>query len=192
MSGTPIADMVEQMYSTGIPPEAIVAAVRATELAIAQSNSIDSTANRRRAWDRNRKRLQKKPSTGIPVESGGIPPESENLPLIVTSLVREESKKDSTTTSSTGIPPEKSKRKTGQRLPEDWKPSTRHYEIGLEAGVGREIVDRLAVDMRLWEQANQNRAIAKKADWDATFSGWVRRSARPKPMVSGHGPWSNH
>jgi len=59
---TPIADMVEQMLSTGIPPEMIVLAVRTAELA---QPVADQTAERRRQWDRERKR--RKLSTGIPL-----------------------------------------------------------------------------------------------------------------------------
>lgn len=96
---TPIADMVEQMISGGIPPEFIVLAVRTAEQHAGQSHtSTDFVAERRRAYDRERKRR----SGGNPVEqahkeisptppkeklnppclpSGDIPPEGETAPL---------------------------------------------------------------------------------------------------------------
>lgn len=61
---TPIADMVEKMLSTGIPPEMIVLAVRTIERA---TTSGDPVADRRRAFDRERK--QRAAKSGIPVES---------------------------------------------------------------------------------------------------------------------------
>lgn len=63
---TPIADMIERMFSGGIPPEFIVLAVRTLELARGE----DPVAERRRAYDRERKRAI---SGGIPVEKE-IPP----------------------------------------------------------------------------------------------------------------------
>ncbi len=50
---TPIADMVQQMLSAGVPHELIVLAVRTAERS---AQPIDETAENRRAWDRERKR----------------------------------------------------------------------------------------------------------------------------------------
>ena len=53
---TPIADMVEQMLSTGLSADMIVLAVRTAELHAANClPSIDEAAERRRAYDRERK-----------------------------------------------------------------------------------------------------------------------------------------
>ncbi len=64
----------------------------------------------------------------------------------------------------------------GRALPDDWKPSERHYSEAVKLNLNNTAVDRMAEDMRLWARANANRAVARKADWDATFSNWLRRN----------------
>jgi len=70
---TPIADMIESMLAEGADMKLVLLAVRAIEAVAAREHSggipVDKTAEKRRAWDRERKRK----SGGIPVESGGIP-----------------------------------------------------------------------------------------------------------------------
>jgi hypothetical protein len=39
----------------------------------------------------------------------------------------------------------------------------------------RQQIDAKADEMRLWARANGHRAVARKLDWDATFTGWIRR-----------------
>jgi len=65
----------------------------------------------------------------------------------------------------------------GIRLPDDWAPKDKH--VAEAAKLGRDTVwmSGLADDMRLWAHANSNRPVARKADWDLTFSGWMRREA---------------
>lgn len=169
---TPIADMVEQMVAEGVPMSIILLAVRTAELAMATGNSggipVDKTAEKRRAYDRERKAKTK--------VSGGIPPEfppEHKIALSSSSLIetqKEEEKEESKR------PP---KRKSGRSLPADWHPSESHYKIGQKLSRTREHVDREAESMRLWATANSNRAVARKADWDATFTGWLRRSFTP-------------
>lgn len=73
---TPIADMVEQMLSTGIPPEAIVLAIRTAELT-ARGNG-DPVAERRRAWDRERKRNSTGNSAETHIEDSKIDTKKES------------------------------------------------------------------------------------------------------------------
>src|ERR1700693_661727 len=54
---TPIAAMVAKMLSGGVPPEMIVLAIRTAELA---RGATDPVAERRRAFDRERKRRASK------------------------------------------------------------------------------------------------------------------------------------
>jgi hypothetical protein len=43
--------------------------------------------------------------------------------------------------------------------------------------------------MREWAKANANRSIARKADWDETFGGFLRRLAKEKKEKEGmNGP----
>jgi hypothetical protein len=69
----------------------------------------------------------------------------------------------------------KSKRRTGIPLPDDWQPSEDHYADAATAHRTRDQVDAKAEEMRLWAKANGHRAVARKLDWDATFTGWMRR-----------------
>jgi hypothetical protein len=81
---TPIAKMIAEMHGKGIPVELIVSAVSTLEEAMAAravstGSPVDtSTIEKRRAWDRERKRRQRVStlSTGLPPDSTGIPPEA--------------------------------------------------------------------------------------------------------------------
>jgi hypothetical protein len=63
----------------------------------------------------------------------------------------------------------------GSRLPSDWAPSEGHYDRGGLLGHSRGQIDEMARDMRYWAEANANRPVARKSDWDKTFDGWMRR-----------------
>jgi hypothetical protein len=66
----------------------------------------------------------------------------------------------------------------GERLSADWQPNFAHYAEAAKSGQSAAWVDRLADDMRVWAEANANRQIARKANWDQTFTGWLRREIR--------------
>jgi hypothetical protein len=89
------------------------------------------------------------------------------------SSLEEERKKES------GHP--KNGRSTGHRLPLDWQPQQREIEEAHRLGFTEQEVGGIAQEMRIWAGANANRAVARKADWDLTFLGWVRRSADKRP-----------
>jgi hypothetical protein len=148
---TPIADMVEEMIARGVDPAAIVMAVRGAERAAKNSTGIppDSAAEKRRAYDRERKR---KPnvSTGIPPDSTGIPQSALTL------------KKDKLKSKSRRIP-----------IPPEWRPSEVHFTKAAEMHIPRSAVEAKAEDMRIW--AGSSGAV--KADWDLTFHGFLRRDA---------------
>ena len=73
---TPIAVAVKYMLAAGIDAETIVTAVAEMESA----SPKDEAAERRRAWDRERKKRNSTRSTGIPPVSTGIPPENAEIP----------------------------------------------------------------------------------------------------------------
>lgn len=74
----------------------------------------------------------------------------------------------------------------GSSLPADWKPSQELRLYAEGKGLSQAETDQIAEEMRDWSAANQNRAIARKSDWDATFRGFVRRHAeRNKSAKSG-------
>lgn len=83
---------------------------------------------------------------------------------------------------------ESKKGKGGIALPIDWKPSPDELNYGIDLGFPETAVHDMAEDMRLWARANANRAVGRKADWSATFKGWMRREAdkrRPKGKMAG-------
>lgn len=173
---SPIADMVAQMMAAGVTADTIVLAVRTAELAMQQSivstgipveSPVDITAEKRRAYDRERKR-NARVSGG---KSGGIPPESAECPKSTISFLREDKNK------------KERKIDRGRTIPPDWRPSDTHYSEGEKRGFTRTRVDEFATDMRLWAEANKNRAVARKSNWDMTFSVWLRRQKPDGPPI---------
>jgi hypothetical protein len=159
---TPIGDMVRTLIAAGASPD--VAAVVVAEayaagmnaVAVSGGSPVDEVAEKRRAYDRERKRNERK-SGGSPVESGGSPesaltPKKDNLKKV-------------------------SKRKP---IPPDWAPSEVHFQKAAEMNIPRSAVEAKAEDMRIW--AGSSGAV--KADWDLTFHGFLRRDA-PKLSIRG-------
>lgn len=168
---TPIADMVEQMLSGGIPPDTIVLAVRAVELAVQENTRAslpaDSAAARRRAWDRERKQKRR----------SGIPPDSEN-PSLIDSPLKEETIKNKEEVSkkerahSTGIPPEfhRKKRKLAP-LPDDWQPPQRSYNLAVSLGLS---VEEIEPRFRDYLASSGKQYL----DYDAGFCNFVRNTPK--------------
>lgn len=65
------------------------------------------------------------------------------------------------------------KKRSMTPLPDDWKPSPMHVVAANRLKLRPEIVESKAEDMRIWAQSNDIR----KANWDATFHGFLRRAA---------------
>lgn len=65
----------------------------------------------------------------------------------------------------------------GSALPADWKPKPRHFAAAAKFGRPEGWVHERAEAMREWAGANRNRQVARKADWDQAFDGWLRRDA---------------
>jgi len=167
--------MVEQLLSGGIPPDAIVLAVRTAELAIQNttraSDVADSAAAKRRAWDRERKRAKRDVFTGIP------PDRSESVSLIdlsssgeTVSVRKEESKKEC---ESTGIPPEfhPTRRRKKGPLPPEWQPPQRAYNLAVSLGLRAEQIEPQFRDY-LASSGKQY------ADYDAGFCNFIRNAIK--------------
>src|SRR5215468_9855766 len=60
------------------------------------------------------------------------------------------------------------KQARGTRLSEDWQPNEQHFIEGSSLGYCRGDIIGAALDMRLWAEANANRPIARKLDWNKT------------------------
>lgn len=171
-----LGEIVARLIAAGTPPEvAAVAVADAFQAGATMRNStgipVDEAAERRRAYDRERKRKQKH-SGGIPVET---PRNSENA---ISSSVSTDSE----------LKKEKKERKRGEKLSAEFRPSESHYLEGEKIGLSRAQVDGLCEDMRIWAGANEHRQVARKSNWDLTLLGWIRRQARD---VRGRGPPRN-
>lgn len=68
-------------------------------------------------------------------------------------------------------------------LPDDWKPSQAHFVAASRLKLSSERVEGKAEDMRIWAQAN----AIRKANWDATFHGFLRSEANKSGGSGGYG-----
>lgn len=68
----------------------------------------------------------------------------------------------------------------GSAISGEWQPTASEVEYGVALGMTTDEVMEAAENMRLWAQANRNRAVGRKADWSATFKGWLRRESGRK------------
>jgi hypothetical protein len=170
---TPIAKMFREMMARGVDPEMIALAIETAESVSRPVDSpVDTAAEKRRAYDRERKRLERL-SGGSPVESP-VDDDSALCILGKKDLSKEEKK-------------ERAKPGRGEKLPPDAKPTAEHYEQGLALGFGRDWVDQQFEDMRIWARTNEHRAVARKSDWGLTFTGWMRRNAKEARARNGNG-----
>lgn len=166
---TSVGEIVARLIASGTPPEvAAIAVCEAFQMGFATGNSggipVDETAEKRRAYDRERKR-NKKLSGGIPVEVGGIPKNALSSSFSIETDIKDKKER---------------KKGRGEKIPPEWRPSDSHYLDGAELEFSRADVDGLAEDMRLWARANEHRQVARKSNWDLAFSAWIRRSARDR------------
>ena len=173
-----IADMVARLIASGTPPE--IAAVVVTEAFAAgvlsagiPRNSVDETAERRRAKDRDRKRL-----SAENLRNSMETPQNSNPPLTLSSFP------------STNTEVEKRGKKVRARkpisapLPTDWQPKPAHFEAASKRQISQAAVLEKAEDMRLWAKSKGE----FKADWDATFHGFLRRDAPRFTTANGGAP----
>ena len=78
---------------------------------------------------------------------------------------------------------------SGTQIPDDWEPNQSDMQYGHNLGLSPAAIAGMAEDMRLWARANRNRQVARKADWNLTFKGWMRRgkerqdARQPKPRT---------
>jgi hypothetical protein len=164
---TPIADMVSELLSAGIPHDAIVLAIATAERAAAAGRSTglspDTAAEKRRAYDRERKARQRH-STGL---STGLPPDTET-PLILTPSPH----------TQRGEKKVRGHRKQVADIPPDWKPPERAHEIARELDVRISDIEPRFRDYL----ASSGR---RYADYDAGFCNFVRNT--PKFNGGGNG-----
>ena len=148
--------------------------LRVVELA-EQANAPSPGAERTRRW------RERKASQTSHVTPNVTPSQSSQNALSSSSSLEGEVNKEKK---------QERAKKSGALLPADWQPNAQHLQEGRELGQSYAWVAEQAKDMRLWALANANRAVARKLDWNATFSGWIRRAskqARSPPRGRGDG-----
>lgn len=152
---TPIAFMVREMLERGVDAEVIVLAIEAAEMVAARGNSggipPDSAAEKRRAYDRERKRN----STGIPPDSTGIPKSAS---------ISKDLKKDS------------KRQNRGARITPDWSPSDAERAFAKQEGFSDWEIQRETQKFRdYWTACAGAKGV--KLDWSATWRQWIRNGA---------------
>jgi hypothetical protein len=150
-----IADLVAKLIANGTPAD--VAAMVVTEafaLGVAvNSGGIppDSAAEKRRAYDRDRKRN----STGIPPESTGIPKDAS---------ISKDLKKDS------------KRQNRGTRIASEWILSDAERGFAKQEGFSDWEIQREAQKFRdYWTACAGSKGV--KLDWSATWRQWIRSGA---------------
>lgn len=180
--------IIQELLHSGLSAEQmalIMQLMASISIQASTANRVDGTAEKRRAWDRERKRL--KSSTGIPPENRvENPPEFHRkngnsdytslsiLPSLVDKTLEANNKKKVRDSNV----PAREKQSRGTRIPPEWKPSEQHFSTALAKGFGREWVLEQSQAMVIWGTTNAHRAVARKIDWDLTFNGWMLRGIK--------------
>lgn len=181
-STTPISDIYERLMSTQMSTVDILATLR-----IAEANATTAraaTPEERKRWADQKKRQRGMSTTGGSAAISSSEPDSVDR-----------DSKEGRKNSDSNVHVDKSRSK-GSRIPDDWQPSEDEVLYGVDQVklLRSEIAD-CGAEMKLWAQANANRAVARKADWGLTFKGWMRRAApqiiRNRPRGGPNGPTSN-
>lgn len=175
MSSTPIAKMVRELIEKGVDIDVIELAVSTAEQVSRQveipRNSADVSAEKRRARDRERKRISK----GIPQNSTENPQNSENASLSIENI--DQSKK------------EKRESNRGHRLPENWEPEQADLEAAIALLGHPRADDELAKFRDHWKSQPGSKGV--KTDWAATWRNWCRRAHEYAGGKNGNGT-GNH
>lgn len=152
--------LVAELIDAGCAPDvaaAVVARAFVSGVSSAEFRGIppDSAAEKRRAYDRERKRK----STGIPPESADVPV-SSILDTKIKNSKRQNSERPS----------------RGTRIDPDWKPSSIEDHFAISEGLTRVEIDREAARFRdYWKGRAGSGGV--KLDWTATWQNWIRSTA---------------
>jgi len=165
---TIIATAVKHLMAAGVTGDALIAAIAEME---AELRPVDPAAEKRRAWDRERKRRQREEvSGGIPVDQVETAEHAENGPSL---------DKSPQTPKIKPIPAGDIRARKATRLPQDWKPclvldlpdALRTIVATWAAG---EYDRQAAIFMNHWLSAPGPNA--SKRDWDRTWHNWLYRA----------------
>lgn len=168
---TDIAALIADMVKAGVDPDII----GRTAAALADREPmrvIDEQAERRRAADRERKRLRNSAeSAEIQHE---VSPKKETSPT---------PPKEKTTPSTTE--PNGSSKTRASRLPADWVLPVEWREDGIRAGLPPDRLNSEAEKMRDWSLSSPSGA---KLNWRAAWRNWAKSAAEKLPRGRGGTP----
>jgi hypothetical protein len=178
--------MIAEMHSAGIPMEAIIRSVATLEEAMAAravsiGNPVDtSMMEKRRAWDRERKRKQ-----AALRKSGGIPPElSTGIPAETPCIIRE--KKEEAIQVEVKEKKESKKRDTrarGSRIPPDFSIDDDDRAFAASLGIPPEIIEAETPQfIDYWSSVAGAKGV--KLDWKATWRNRMRDLKKYQPTRS--------
>lgn len=156
-----IGAMVEELIAAGTPP-----AVAARVVAEAFSAGVMSAPTRRQSADETADRRRERDRIYRAEKRAALKKSADNLPMSSDSS-------DNADTALTHKTISKPKKVRAAKIPcpPDWQPNEHHFEKAKELHIPESAVLSKAEDMRLWAASTG----ANKADWDATFHGFLRR-----------------
>ncbi len=161
--------LISDMIRAGVDPD-LVARVSNALIACTHSTGIpvDSAAEKRRAWDRERKRNAK----AIPPDSTGIPQNSENASI------------------SKDLKKRERQNSRGTRIPADWTLTDGERTFAKAEGFSDWEIQREVQKFRdYWAACAGSKGV--KLDWPATWRQWIRSGADragKKPAPTSHAP----
>lgn len=167
---TDIAALIADMVKAGVDAELI----GRTAAALAQREPVrvvDEQAERRRAADRERKRLRNSAESAESAEE--VSPKKESSPT---------PPKEKTTPSTE---PNGSSKTRAARLPADWTLPTDWRQDALKAGLPADRIDVEAEKMRDWSISSPNGA---KRNWRAAWRNWTKSAVERMPRSRGSPP----
>lgn len=182
------AATLKALIDAGVTGDALVAVVAAIDADMAAAPPLPaperSGAARRQAAYRERKHNASITESITPTVTQGITVTSQPI-TNVTPRVSARAEPETTNSSS---PPEDQKGKEGRKippaavreptgkhlLPANWQPSDELVAYGMNLGHSRQRCAEIAEDMRVWAQGKGER----RADWPATYQGFLRRESR--------------
>lgn len=189
---TPIANMIAEMHGKGIPVELIVSTVARFEEAMAARavstiSPVDtSTIDKRRAWDRERKRRQRELerlaemsaiSTGHPPDSAGIPPDAASILTFLSGSPTEEVKEKK----------ESKRNARGTRIPPDFSIDDEDRKFAAGLGIPPDAVEAETPQfIDYWISVPGARGL--KLNWKATWRNRMRDIAKYRAARSGGKP----
>lgn len=162
------AETLRLLMSKGLSGEDLLQVVAAIDADMERNSGgipVDAAAERRRAYDRERKRKFHRNSTGVP-------PEHKKAPLSIEVDREKEEREEKREAPAKRLPPEK----RGTRLPDDWMPDEDDAKFGASLGYTAAAYDREVMKFRNHWHAEPG-ANGVKRDWKKTFHNWLLRGA---------------